>query len=804
MNPNPLSPWPDASQLSLLDLFCLEVNTQIAVFNHELLNLELTPDRDQSLAALMRSAHSIKGAARIVQVEAGVTIAHHLEDYFVAAQAGQVTPTTDHIDVLLEGGDLLLAIAQGLETQQAVLTDDSPVIHAYLESLKALLITPGLTTASPGLTSGSPVVTTETSPVLPTETSPVLPPSIAISPSPQPPSSNPHDSDRTVRLSAEHLHHLMDLAGESLVTANGLQHFSQAFLQLKVQQSELNRLLEQVKTAVTAYQHTAQQHTPYQHAPYQHAADQHTAYQPVSSHATAIQATLTSACQKANECQQLLLDRQSDFEAFSQKSNQLADRLYREVVASQMRPFSDIGQGFPRMVRDLAKQLDKQIRLVVLGQTTLVDRDVLDRLEPPLTHLLRNAIDHGIESPDQRQLAGKPVCGTLHLEASHRAGMLFITVRDDGRGIDPEMIRRSIVQKQLTTAVMAAQMSESELLEFLYLPGFSTASRITDISGRGVGLDIVRSMLQSVGGNLRTTSQLGQGCTFYLQLPLTLSVIRTLLLQIAGDPYAIPLSRINRITTIQADQIIFSENRPYVIDNRQTVGIISATAILGLPTATTENSELIMMVIHDRGNYYGLIIDRVLGEQTLVVRPLDKRLGKVPNISTAALLNDGTPLLVIDVDDLLRSLEKQLANGGINPINHITGGIPTTTQKRILVVDDSITVREMERKLLENAGYAVDVAVDGIDGWNAAGIGQYDLIVTDVDMPRLSGIELVRQLKAHKTLQNIPTIIISYKDREVDRIEGLEAGADYYLTKSSFHDDTLRQAVTDLIGPASP
>jgi two-component system, chemotaxis family, sensor histidine kinase and response regulator WspE len=792
MNPNPMTPRSDVSQLSLLDLFCLEVNTQIAMFNHELLNLELTEHRDQSLAALMRSAHSIKGAARIVQVEAGVTIAHHLEDYFVAAQTGQVTPTTDHIDVLLEGGDILLAIAQGLETQQAVLNADSPEIQAYIQALKALL------TTTPSITEPSPVLPAAIDDSAITE-SPQIAPSwespIALNHSIPEDLPRPHDRDRTVRLSAEHLHHLMDLAGESLVSANGLQHFSQSFLRLKVQQSELNSLLAQVKTAVTGYQPTGYQPTGYQPTGYQQSA---------SSHPTTIQETLTRACQKANECQQMLLDRQSEFELFSQKSNQLADRLYREVVASQMRPFSDIGQGFPRMVRDLAKQLDKQVRLVVLGQTTLVDRDVLDRLEPPLTHLLRNAIDHGIEPPDQRQLNGKLVYGTLHLEASHRAGVLFITVRDDGRGIDPEIIRRSIVQKQLTTAAMAAQMSDPELLEFLYLPGFSTASRITDISGRGVGLDIVRNMLQSVGGNLRTTSQPGQGCTFYLQLPLTLSVIRTLLLQIAGDPYAIPLSRIDRIVTIQADQIIFSENRPYVIDNRQTVGIMSATAILGLPTVTAENSELTMMVIHDRGNCYGLIIDRVLGEQTLVVRPLDKRLGKVPNINTAALLNDGTPLLVIDVDDLLRSLEKQLANGGINPINHIASHTPTTIQKRILVVDDSITVREMERKLLENAGYHVDVAVDGMDGWNAVGMGQYDLMVTDVDMPRLNGIELVRQLKAHKTLQNIPTIIISYKDREVDRIEGLEAGADYYLTKSSFHDDTLLQAVTDLIGPAQP
>jgi two-component system, chemotaxis family, sensor histidine kinase and response regulator WspE len=802
---------PDMSQFSLLDLFCLEVNTQIAVYNHELLNLELSDKSsevpDRALESLMRAAHSIKGAARIVQVESGVVIAHELESYFVAAQAGQVTPTTDHVDVLLGGGDLLLAIAQGMEQHQVTLSADAPEIRDYLRQLADLLKPPAVPVEAIGATlppqsavetllesghagSGSPITTPiaaaiaadrqdsrphEPSPPHSTA-APSITPSIISSTTPSTaPSTTP---DRTVRVSADHLHRLMDLAGESLVSANGLQQFADSLLRLKAQQSELNRLLEQVNGAM--------------------AASQMGTANSVRSHTTAgIQENLTRACQQANECQQVLLARQGEFEVFAQKSNQLADRLYREVIASQMRPFSDMGQGFPRMVRDLAKQLGKSVQLVVSGQHTLVDRDILDRLETPLTHLLRNAIDHAIETPEQRQIAGKPPHGTLYLEASHRAGVLFISVRDDGRGIDLDNLRQQIVQKQLTTAAMAAQMGEPELLEFLYLPGFSTAPSVTEISGRGVGLDIVRNMVQSVGGSLRTSTAVGQGSTFHLQLPLTLSVMRTLLLQIAGDPYAMALSRVDRIMRIKTDQILFSEGRPYVIDNDQTIGLLSAAEILGLGVCRSEPSELTLLVLHDRHHHYGLIIDRVLGEQSLVVRALDARLGKVPNISAAALLNDGTPLLIMDVDDLLRSVEKQLAQGGCQPR---VSTAQVIAPKRILVVDDSITVREMERKLLENAGYQVDVAVDGMDGWNAARLGKYDLIVTDVDMPRLSGIELVQQLKAHPTLQSIPTIIISYKDREIDRLQGLEAGADYYLTKSSFHDDTLLQAVTDLIG----
>jgi two-component system sensor histidine kinase and response regulator WspE len=513
-----------------------------------------------------------------------------------------------------------------------------------------------------------------------------------------------------------------------------------------------------------------------------------------------VQDQLQRVCQKAQHCQQVLLERQADFEILAQKSNQLADRLYRQVIATQMRPFSDVGQGFPRMVRDLGRQLGKQVRLRIAGQMTLIDRDILDRLEAPLTHLLRNAIDHGIETPELRQMRGKAPQGTIYLEANHRGGVLLITVRDDGRGINLEQLRQAIVEKGLTQFEMVQQMSDAELLEFLYLPGFSTAKAVTDISGRGVGLDIVRNMVQAVEGTLRTTTQSGQGTIFHLQLPLTLSVLRTLLVEIAEEPYAIALSRVDQIVTVERQTIVYAENQPYFLDQEQPIALIAASELLNAAGANELPQTLTVIMIRDRDQQYGLIIDRVLGEQSLVVRPLDKRLGKVPNISAAALLHDGTPLFIIDVEDLLRSLEKRLHDGSFQMRQAIVGQSPIVRQKRILVVDDSITVREMERKLLENAGYVVDVAVDGMDGWNAANQCNYDLIVTDVDMPRLSGIELVKRLKTQSQLQSIPTIVVSYKDREVDRMAGLEAGADYYLTKRSFHDDMLLQAVMDLIG----
>jgi len=286
-------------------------------------------------------------------------------------------------------------------------------------------------------------------------------------------------------------------------------------------------------------------------------------------------------------------------------------------------------------------------------------------------------------------------------------------------------------------------------------------------------------------------------------LPLTLSVIRTLLVEISGEPYAFPLTRIDQIIMLDRNAIALTENRQYFTLDGHNIGLVAAHQVLELDDSTPDADQCTTIVISDRLSRYGLVVDRCLGERDLVVRPLDRRLGKVKNISAAALLEDGSPVLLVDVEDLVRSIDHLLASGQLSRINRTTKTSALASQKRILVVDDSITVREMERKLLQNRGYTVEVAVNGMEGWNAARTGQFDLVITDIDMPRMNGIELVNQLKLHPNLKSLPVIVVSYKDREEDRLQGLEAGANYYLTKSSFHDDTLINAVGDLIGKAN-
>jgi two-component system sensor histidine kinase and response regulator WspE len=346
-------------------------------------------------------------------------------------------------------------------------------------------------------------------------------------------------------------------------------------------------------------------------------------------------------------------------------------------------------------------------------------------------------------------------------------------------------------------------MTDSEVLEFLLLPGFTMKQTVTEISGRGVGLDAVQAIVRDVRGAIRVWTDLGRGSTFQMQLPLTLSIVRALLVEIGNEPYAFPLAHIDRALKVAKKDIEVTAGRQHFrFENRQ-IGLVSANQIFG-GTEDNQFGELnSVVVIGNKANCYGFVTEKFLGERELVIKPLDPRLGKIKDISSGALLDDGSPVLIIDVEDLICSVEKSIEAGTLSGVKSGNSGETQKKHKRVLVVDDSLTVRELEKKLLQTRGYEVEIAVDGMDGWNAARSGHFDLVVTDIDMPRMDGIEFVTLIKKDSKLKALPVMIVSYKDRAEDRRRGLEAGADYYLAKASFHDEALLQAVVKLIGEAA-
>jgi two-component system sensor histidine kinase and response regulator WspE len=750
------------SDVSMSELFRREIESQSTILTDGLIALERDPSAVQVLGELMRAAHSLKGAARIVDCEPAVRIAHAMEDCLVAAQK-QKASIDRYVDSLLVGVDLLGRISQIPEQSFGDWgTHHREEIESFIASLR--------TDSKP-----SPPVMESTSPdaqdLPPRSTDPVadyIPGQKKAQDDIT--TKSPVGQDRALRVTADSLNRLLGLAGESLVASRLHGSFVVEGMRIKRLHHDLSQVTEKLRESLSEL--------------------------PPNSR---VARRLSDLREKVAECRTSLSGHNAELDLFDRRFASLSTRLYEEVVDCRMLPFADGIQGFPRLIRDLSKSLEKSAKLEVIGETTTVDRDILELVKAPIGHLLRNAIDHGIEAPSDRQRAGKHEEGTVRLEAAHSAGKLLITVSDDGCGIDPEVIRKAVVEKKLTTVETAHEMSVAELLEFLFLPGFSLKEKVSEISGRGVGLDVVQTMVKEVGGGVRIFSEPGKGTRFLLELPLTLSVVRTLVVEISGEPYAFQLARIDTTLKLPIDQIQSVEGRQHFSHSGSQVGIVGGSEILELG-AEKYSGELSIVIFGNKNGRYGLVVDRFLGERELVVRPLDPRLGKVKNISAAALMPDGSPLLIIDVDDLIREIERVLSGHRLAKIGKKDEADTLKTRKRVLVVDDSLTVRELERKLLDSRGYMVDVAVDGMDGWNAVRTGHYDLVLTDVDMPRMDGIELVTLIRKDNRLKSLPIMIVSYKDRAEDRQRGLEAGADCYLTKGSFHDETLLHAVVDLIG----
>jgi len=590
------------------------------------------------------------------------------------------------------------------------------------------------------------------------------------------PSSGSPVTDRVVRVNAQSLEKLIGLAGESLLEARWLQSFSQSLLRLKRDQTILR---DQVDTLLDE-----------------------TDFDKVDLER--LRRYFKEFRERLSDSSDLLTERMSDFEEHARQSDALNSRLYRETILTRMTPFRNGVQGYSKMVRDISRQLGKEARLEIKGFETEVDRDIMDKLDSPFTHMLRNSLDHGLESPEERKENGKNPTGTLTLEARHAAGSLVIKLSDDGRGVDMERIRQKVVERQLATPEMVERMSEAELLEFLFLPGFSTAGKVTELSGRGVGLDVVHSTITAVGGSVRMTSKAGKGTTFHMQLPLTLSVIRAVLAKVCGDPFAFPHHRVDRLLRIPANSVKSIQDKQFIVVDGRNIGLVMARQVLQIRSPFEKRDEVCVILFTSQHQTYGLVVDEFLGEQDLAVRPLDTRLGKVPYVYAASILNDGAPVLILDLEDLRRGIDRVLEEERLLRTDMADPIDQPSRRKRILVTDDSITVREVQKELLAGKGYEVRTAVDGLDGYHTAREEDFDLIITDIDMPRMNGFEFVSKIRNDDRLKNIPVVVVSYKDREEDRIRGLEVGANYYLTKSSFQDDSLLQVVQELIGEALP
>ncbi len=472
----------------------------------------------------------------------------------------------------------------------------------------------------------------------------------------------------------------------------------------------------------------------------------------------------------------------------------LASGLREDVRDLRMVPAESVLKPLVLTVRDLARGLDKRAELVLEGERLEMDRAILDALRDPLIHLLRNAVDHGIEAPTQRRLMGKAETGLITLRLEREGQSVVITVSDDGAGVDTHGVRNRIRALGLASEEEVAALSSRDLLDYLFRPGFSTRSVVSDVSGRGVGLDVVQVNLQALGGRIVVETELNGGTRFRLCLPLTLASDHGLLVRAAGQVFALPSLYVQRILELTPAQILEVAGSQAVTVDDTPVPLRDLATLLGHRGTQDDYAELISVVVIQRGwQRVALRVDHVLGEREMVVKPLAPPLVAVRHIAGGTLGRDGDILLVLAVGDLLAGA---LGAGG-RVVSHTHA--EARPAPRILVADDSITTRTLEQSILENAGYRVQVAADGEQAWEALHSGSFDLLITDVEMPELDGFELTRRIRADARLADLPVVIVTSLGSEEHRRRGLEVRADAYVVKSSFETRELLEVVRQLL-----
>jgi two-component system chemotaxis sensor kinase CheA len=478
----------------------------------------------------------------------------------------------------------------------------------------------------------------------------------------------------------------------------------------------------------------------------------------------------------------------------------IIDELQTKIKEIKMLPLSTIFEGFPRMVRDIASQEGKEVHLVISGGETELDKKVLEGIKTSLIHILRNCIDHGIEEPESRLALGKPREGTIRVSAFHQGDNVVITVQDDGRGMDIAQIKETALRKRLVSSYDLEGMTDREVLNVVFMNGYSTSPIVTDVSGRGMGLDIVRRDITDLKGRVTLDTQKDKETKFTLVLPLTIAIIQALLVKVQTMLFALPMFSITESVKVNAGDISAIEGRMAIQFRDHIVPLLKLNEVLALPPLGEDEGkakkEMLVVMATSLDSQVGFIVDEIVGEGEVFIKSLGKHLGKVKNVSGAIIMPDGEVVVVLDIPDLIA--HSALSLPGATGMRRAAK--TKRKEKKILIVEDAFSTRELEKSILETHGYLVDTAVDGLDALDRMADNQYDLIVSDVEMPRMNGFELCRTLKNNEGYREIPFVMVTALQKEEDKRRGIEVGAAAYIVKSAFEQSNLLDTIERLVG----
>ncbi|MGC2061371.1 MAG: hybrid sensor histidine kinase/response regulator [Thermodesulfovibrionales bacterium] len=724
--------------------FAEEARDHIEGLNRGLLELEKKPGDEENINAIFRAAHTIKGSARMLKLTAITELAHKLEDALGALREKRITHSRELAGLLFRGVDALSAMVDTVSDGEQTPLVDVSLCEALSQAAEGAL------SAGTPLTGGAVQADNREVPVNVDN-----PPAGAAFHEPlslQQPKSVP--AAESIRVKAEKLDDLIRLMGEVVSHQNKLK---QRIFDIGALEREAARNM--------------------------------------------------GLCGRGEEGESLLVNARSLHVGLKHLLSLMRqDKIFQDVVTAEfqekalmlrMVPLSAVFDPLHRLVRDISDTLGKDVDFEVLGGGIELDKKMVEKLSDPLVHMLRNSIDHGVEEPQVRLKSGKPGRGRIQLSALHDAGCIVIELSDDGAGISTARIKEKARAKKLFDAATLDAMQEAALLDLIFLPGFSTSGLITDISGRGVGMDVVkRNIVEDLRGTVKIETREGHGSIFSIRIPMTLAIMRILLVSCRGMTFGIATHYVTEIIRVPETEIISIVARKALRLREEFIPVAELGDVLSFMTSGGKTSGMLLVLIVQFGaEKIGFIVDAIYDEEDLVIKSLPAHMKGVRLVSGVTISGTNDIISILNIPALM---EAARSANQLRPANQPE--VVVDRDINILVVDDSVNTREIEKNILEAYGYRVTIAGDGMEALEMTGESKYDLVITDVEMPRLDGFSLTERLRSDSFYKDVPIIIVTSREKDEDKKRGSSVGADAYIVKGAFDQSNLVETVQNLIG----
>jgi two-component system chemotaxis sensor kinase CheA len=735
----------------LMVTFVVELEGHVKAFEEGLLALErdpAPPERAEIFAGLLRTAHTLKGAARSVKVELLEAASHRLEEIFSAARSGRLPVNRAFFDHVLPIVDAFGEAGRRLAAGEKVV--DGPLLDLTRPEPRISLGAEGKLASQPAGASPS---------VLPA------------------PRWTPGGRSETARVAGQKLDAMLRQSGELLVVRHRAEARAEEVANLQDVLTEWRREWRGLEQRVTLLLKESAAAKPDGHA------------DPAAALRRRNQTELS-----VNRCRDGLWRLDRGFQRFvaglgsdTRAIEQTAGPLDAAIRRTRMFPFAEACEGMERAARDLCAGSDKAVDIAIEGGDIELDRTVLESIRDPLLHLVRNAVDHGIEPKPKRRLRGKPETGRVKIAAALRGSRMEIKVIDDGKGLD-----LTAIAEQLRKSGQPVPEDRRDLMRSIFLPGLSTAAAVTQVSGRGVGLDVVKTQLAAIRGTAEVDFTPKGGTVFTLDVPLTLSSVRAVMVGVGDETYAVDTASIARVMRIGPEEISSVGERDVIFVADRPLPVVALAKLLGQP-ARASGERMAALVLQAGEQQVAVLVDLLLGEREIVVRALGPRLRRIPNVGGGTILSDGRIALILNAAELVE--RAQATPSGPRP----TAAAAEAARHRLLVVDDSATIRALEKSILEAAGYEVAVAADGQEAWQLLLESGADLVVTDVEMPRMDGFTLTETIRASRRFRDLPVVLVTAMESEADKARGLAVGANAYRLKSAFDQTELLATIERIL-----